>query len=99
MAPAPVVLPAAPDPGRTARAIPVVAPSACPFLGFKDDPSTRCDFPDPRNVCHASPRRLSRKAQAIPLQHQSTWCLTAEHGRCDRYPAALPSPEERSPVT
>ncbi len=74
----------------------------CPFLGFKDDPSTRCDFPDPRNLCHASVdrgaassashRRFipgkagSRQAQEIGASHQQSVCLTTAHAQCARYP-------------
>ena len=76
----------------------------CPFLGFKNDPSTRCDFPDPRNLCHASVdqgtassashRRFipgkagSRRAQEIGASHQQSLCLTTAHAQCARYPGA-----------
>jgi hypothetical protein len=75
----------------------------CPFLGFRDDPSTRYDFPDPANLCHAtsgrgttslaSPRRFvtgvagTRRPQPIAAQHQKSHCLTAAHKQCARYPA------------
>lgn len=75
----------------------------CPFLGFRDDPSTRCDFPDPANVCHATSaggatsvafaRRLiagkagTRRSQPIAVEHQEVCCLTAAHRSCARYPA------------
>lgn len=76
----------------------------CPFLGFRDDPSTRYDFPNPANLCHAtsgrgttslaSPRRFvtgmtgTRRPQPIAAQHQKSHCLTAAHEQCARYPAA-----------
>jgi hypothetical protein len=59
---------------------------ACPFLGWRNDPTTRSDFPDPRNLCHAtsergaasvaSPRRVvasmggTRRSQPIAVEHQ-----------------------------
>jgi hypothetical protein len=76
----------------------------CPFLGFKHDPSTRYDFPDAANFCHAtsarrgaavaSPRRFvtglsgARRAEPIGVEHQQSRCLTAAHELCARYPAA-----------
>jgi hypothetical protein len=97
-------------PAPTAESVvPALSPSApvssaiCPFLGFRDDPSTRYDFADPRNLCHAttghgpssaSSRRPSiiklagtRKPQPIGVEHQESRCLTAAHGQCARYPA------------
>ena len=102
--PVPVLIARGPGPVSTAapRGTPAAVP-ACPFLGFRDDPSTRCDFPDPRNLCHsgsgrgatsfASPRRLlSGKAgtvrpREIGAAHQVSHCLTAAHDGCSRYPA------------
>ena len=94
------------DPGAVVTDAPRETPAAvsvCPFLGFKDDPSTRCDFPDPRNLCHAgsgrgatlfaSPRRLlagksgAVRPQEIGAAHQVSRCLTAAHQQCARYPA------------
>ena len=79
------------------------ADPVCPFLGFGDDPTTRCSFPDPRNRCHtpleqsngplALPRRLiAGKASAmrtleIGPEHQEALCLTAAHEQCARFPA------------
>ena len=102
-----VVAPAAVAPGvaapaRPARRLPAqsTVPSVCPFIGFKDDPATRCDYPDARNVCHAAaanagsstpmPWRLGRggrgRSVAIMPDHQSAVCLTAGHRQCGRYP-------------
>ncbi len=97
-----------PDP-TTESVVSAASPSAlagaaiCPFLGFRDDSSTRFDFPDTRNLCHAtagrgtssvSSRRPSviglpgtRKPQPIGVEHQESHCLTAEHEQCARYPA------------
>ena len=77
----------------------------CPFLGFRDDPSTRFDFPDPANRCHATsergarsvaiPRRFvpamtgTRRAQPIVVEHQESHCLTAAHRQCVRYPVLV----------
>ena len=82
--------------------VPAVLP-VCPFLGFKSDPSTRCDFADPRNFCHAtsargaaslaSPRRLlpgkagTTRPQEIGASQQGSLCLTTAHEQCARYPA------------
>lgn len=73
----------------------------CPFLGFRNDPSTRFDFPDPANLCHATsergvrsvafPRRFARgaagarRSQPIGVEHQEARCLTAAHEECARY--------------
>lgn len=73
----------------------------CPFLGFRNDPSTRFDFPDPANRCHATskrgvrsvafPRRFvrgaagARRSQPIGVEHQEARCLTAAHEQCARY--------------
>ena len=89
---------------RTRRQAPVSAPPVCPYLGFKDDPATRLDYPDDRNVCHAaaasagaarpSPRRLGRgggsgnRSVAISPDYQVSMCLTAMHQQCERYPNA-----------
>jgi hypothetical protein len=94
------------DPERVLSAAPREAPvgvPVCPFLGFKSDPSTRCDFPDPRNLCHATSERGAmslaptrrfvtgiagaRRPQPIGAEHQKSRCLTATHGQCARYPA------------
>ncbi len=88
---------------------PTIAPPVCPYLGFKDDRATQCSYPDDRNVCHAAsagggsslanPRRLLRGVRGggrtlpISADHQARLCLTAEHRRCDRYPAAPATPE------
>ena len=87
----------------TVRQVPVSAPPVCPYLGFKDDPATRLDYPDDRNVCHAaavsgasrpSRRRLVRgganggRSVAISTDHQVSLCLTAMHQQCERYPNA-----------
>jgi hypothetical protein len=85
---------------RTRRQAPASAPPVCPYLGFKDDPATRCDYPDTRNVCHAaaasaassrlSARRLVRGGGAMPISpdHQVSLCLTTTHQQCERYPDA-----------
>lgn len=86
-------------------AAPLEAPAdmpVCPFLGFRVDPSTHYDFPDPGNLCHAtsergatsvaSPRRFvtgmagSRRSQPIGVEHQKSRCLTAVYEQCARYP-------------
>lgn len=101
---APETLVRAPEPAVSAT--PPSAPASlpvCPFLGFRDDPSTRYDFPDPANLCHAasepratseaSPRRFvarmpgTGRSQPIGAEHQASRCLTAMHEQCARYPA------------
>jgi hypothetical protein len=73
----------------------------CPLLGFKDDPATRYDFPDPRNCCHAVSRRSDTpvafaqrfvngvtgagRSQPIGVEDQEARCLTPAHERCARY--------------
>jgi hypothetical protein len=94
------------EPEPVVSAAPHEAPAGvpvCPFLGFRNDPSTRCDFADPRNFCHAasapgaassaSRRRFipgragSTRSQEIGASHQSSLCLTTAHERCAHYPA------------
>ena len=103
--PAPAILVRAPE--HAWSAAPPEAPAGvtvCPFLGFRDDPSTRYDFPDPANFCHAtserraasvaSPRRFvasmggTRRPEPIGVEHQKSRCLTAAHEQCARHPAA-----------
>lgn len=113
LAPAPDVSPAPVSAVRMGDPVPVLTPAlreapsgapVCPFLGFRNDPSTRCDFPDPRNLCHASSARgagssASRRrfipgkagsvrAQEIGASQQGSLCLTTAHEECARYPAA-----------
>jgi len=95
----------APDPEPQPAAAPSQATAAAPvcrYLGFRDDPSTRCDFPDPRNLCHATPgpgtrsfasplrfvtgKAGTRRPQPIGAEHQRSSCLSATHERCSRYP-------------
>jgi hypothetical protein len=95
-----------PAPGHLLSAALLEAPAGvpvCPFLGWRDDPSTRYDYPDPANLCHAtsergatsvaSPRRIltgvagTRRSSPIGLGHQESHCLTAAHEQCARYPA------------
>ena len=77
--------------------------SVCPFLGLRDDPSTRYDFPESANRCHAASGRRAgsvaflpriaaaisgtRRPQPIGVGHQASCCLTAAHETCARYAA------------
>jgi hypothetical protein len=78
--------------------------SICPLLGFRDDPSTRCSFPDTRNRCHATSKRgatlfavrrrlipgktPTTRSRPIDPEHQRSSCLSATYEKCARYPAA-----------
>ena len=103
---APVMAALAVDPTPVMIAAPPalpIGPPVCPFLGFRDDPSTRCDYPDPRNQCHAtsgrgptssaSRRQIlpggvgTKRSREIDASHQRSLCLTAGHEACPRYPA------------
>ncbi len=105
---APRNAPAAPEtlvpaPGHLLSTSLLEAPAGvpvCPFLGWRDDPATRYDFPDRGNLCHASSERGStsvassrpvptgtRRPQPIDVEYQSFRCLTAAHGQCSRYVA------------
>jgi len=105
MAAAPVASPvpvASPAPRQAVESV-----SVCPFLGFRDDPSTRYEFPDAANLCHAASERGSAppassrrfsigkastvRPQPIDLEHQKTRCLSAMHEQCSRYPAVKAS--------
>ena len=86
--------------GRPSTSVPG---SVCPFLGLREDPSTRYDFPESANRCHAASRRSAgspallprivaaisgtRRPQPIGMEHQTTCCLTAAHETCARYRA------------
>ena len=75
--------------------------SVCPFLGLRDDPSTRYDFPESANRCHSASRRGggsvaffprtiaafsgTKRPQPIGLEHQASCCLTTAHETCARY--------------
>ena len=75
----------------------------CPFIGWRGDPSTRYDFPESANRCHAASRRSAgsvafpprivaafsgtKRPQPIGLEHQTTCCLTTAHETCARYRA------------
>lgn len=99
--PAPETL--VPAPGHLLSTALLEAPAGvpvCPFLGWRDDPSTRYDFPDRGNLCHATSERGStsvassrpvltgtRRPQPIDVEHQRFRCLTAAHGQCSRYVA------------
>jgi len=105
VAAAPVASPvpvASPAPRQAVESV-----SVCPFLGFRDDPSTRYEFPDAANLCHAASERGSAppassrrfsigkastvRPQPIDLEHQKTRCLSAMHEQCSRYPAVKAS--------
>ncbi len=110
--PAAIVLGRDPGPGSSGARLALSGVPVCPFLGFRDDPSTRCDFPDPRNLCHATSNRgatsfasrrrfaigMARSAQSKPIDaaHQKSRCLSPTHVQCARYPAAQPVAAERS---
>jgi hypothetical protein len=75
--------------------------SVCPFLGLRDDSSTRYDYPEFANCCHSASERGSRsmafaprilagivstrQPQRIGAEHQRSFCLTASHEQCARY--------------
>jgi hypothetical protein len=81
----PEVSGAAPEP-LTVAARPEAPADAtvCPFLGLRNDPSTRYDFPDPGNSCRPTG---TTRSQPIDLGHQQSRCLTAAHAQCARYRA------------
>jgi len=59
----------------------------CPFFGLDDDPETASTFPSDRNRCY----RLS-KSRAISLDHQSSYCLSANYPACPIYQMQEPKP-------
>ena len=77
--------------------------SVCPFLGLRDDPSTRYEFPESANRCHAASTRNAgsvaffprivaafsgtKRPQPIGVAHQTTYCLTTAHETCTRFRA------------
>ena len=72
-------------PEKVLSAAPSEAPAGvpvCPFLGLRNDPSTRYDFPDPGNSCRAAG---ARRPQPIGVEHQESRCLTAAHELCARH--------------
>ena len=50
---------------------------ACPFLGLADDPSTRLLFVSPAGCCHRA-----EPVANVDLEHQNSYCLTAQHILC-----------------
>lgn len=61
----------------------------CPFLGLADDRDSRFSYPEPAHLCFAAGRPAS-----ITLEHQSNFCLSAEHPTCPRY--VEPTPDDLS---
>ncbi|GAB4530985.1 MAG: hypothetical protein Kow0063_09660 [Anaerolineae bacterium] len=57
----------------------------CPFLGLADDRDSRFSYPEPAHLCFAAGRPAP-----ITLEHQSSFCLSAEHPTCPRYAGAGP---------
>ncbi len=62
-------------------------PSACPYLGLRDDPATSFSYASSGQGCHSTSRYFP-----VDLSSQSVTCLTAGHDECPRYRAAGPSP-------
>lgn len=61
--------------------------NTCPFLGFKDDPSSALPYPSKENVCHhAAPIQPARGT------YQYQYCLTPEHTTCPLFQSATPIP-------
>ncbi len=58
----------------------------CPFLGLTDDDRPPFGFPSSENRCHAATTPIY-----VELAHQGTYCLTAKHARCARYPVDEPT--------
>ena len=55
----------------------LVSRTRCPHLGSADDPVTSTLYPSPIGHCyHANPH------EAIDLDHQARYCLSAEHPQC-----------------
>ena len=81
----------------------------CPYLGLADDRYSRFSYPEPLHRCFAANpagRRTSaessvRAETTIPLEHQTTFCLTQNHPACPRFvkpPAEEPDEEAFSPT-
>jgi hypothetical protein len=80
----PTIVVPAPEQPAAATAAALAGATACPFLGLQSDPSTRYDFPDPRNSCGAPG---TKRSQPIGAEHQESHCLTPAHAQCARYRA------------
>jgi hypothetical protein len=82
--PAPEILGRAPE--HLLSAAVVAAPPSvpvCPFLGIRDDLSTRYDFPDPANLCHATSGR-GTTSLASPNGSSRAWPAPGAHSRSPR---------------
>lgn len=70
--------------------------SGCPHLGLIDDPATRSLYPSVQGCCF-----YVEPAETVALDHQQSFCLTAQHVACpvfqQKQPATMPS-ELRGPV-
>ena len=55
-------------------------PQICPWLGLANDRDARFSYPEPANRCFAS-----GKAEAVSLEHQTTFCLSQTHADCSRF--------------
>lgn len=51
--------------------------SRCPHLGSVDDPATSTLYPSPIGYCYRV-----KPQEAIDLDHQAAYCLSAEYGNC-----------------
>jgi hypothetical protein len=52
----------------------------CPCFGTIADPQTRYMYPTPEGTCHAG-----KKPSFIPLDHQSSYCLSNQFANCPLY--------------
>jgi len=57
-----------------------MAAPACPFLGLKDDPETKLEFPAGANFCHHA-----KPVGPVQLDYQRSVCLTDSHAQCPVY--------------
>ncbi|MFQ5610862.1 MAG: hypothetical protein ACE5H9_01870 [Anaerolineae bacterium] len=73
-------------------AAPQHPPAACPYLGLADDRDSRFSFPEGAHRCY-----VAEAEDAIPLEHQVTYCFSRQHPTCSRFGQAPAGPEPASP--
>lgn len=61
----------------------------CPYLGLAEDRDSRFSYPEVAHICFAS-----GQTNTIPLEHQNSFCFTANYSTCSRFvdPSSSPQP-------
>ena len=57
----------------------------CPYLGLSEDRNSRFSYPETAHFCFANAEK-----SAVPLDHQTSFCLSANYSTCARYDEQSP---------